>query len=229
MCSSLVQHAEANAFNVFFYFCSYLGTSSGSTSHLLRSLISQIIQKHQDLAVYVHDVYFKSYPVPSKKALLVLLPELLQGLGSTRLIIDGIDEWDADEQKELLKDLMQLLSTDSSSYICKILIASRDTLEVSRNIRKNKSVVTMSLSERDESLAIAQSIEKFVDKRLNELPDHFNILDPDGLILSEIKSSLSDKSNGIILLDFDRKSLIASRYVSVGTTGFGLARIYLQS
>jgi hypothetical protein len=214
---------------VFFYFCSYLGTSPGSTSHLLRSLVSQIIQKHQDLAVYVHDVYFKSHPVPSKKALLALLPELLQGLGSTRLIIDGVDEWDALEQKVLLKDLMQLLSTDSSSYICKILIASRDTLDASRNRRKNKSVVAMSLSERDESLAIAQSIGKFVDKRLNDLPDDFNVLDPDGSILAQIKRSLSDKSNGKFLLDFDRKSLIASRYVSVGTTGSGLSRIHLQS
>jgi hypothetical protein len=170
---------------VFFYFCTYLGNSSGSSSHLLRSLVSQIIQKHQDLATYVHDVYFKSHPVPSKKALLVLLPELLQGLGSTRLVIDGVDEWDAVEQKELLRDLMQLLSTDPSSYICKLLIASRDTLDVSRNIRKKKkSVVAMSLSEREESLAISQSIGDFVDKRLNELPDHFDTLDPDGSIMA---------------------------------------------
>jgi hypothetical protein len=123
--------------------------------------------------------------VPSKKALLVLLPELLQGLGSTRLVIDGVDEWDAVEQKELLRDLMQLLSTDPSSYICKLLIASRDTLDVSRNIRKKKkSVVAMSLSEREESLAISQSIGDFVDKRLNELPDHFDTLDPDGSIMA---------------------------------------------
>jgi hypothetical protein len=215
---------------VFFYFCTYLGNSSGSSSHLLRSLVSQIIQKHQDLATYVHDVYFKSHPVPSKKALLVLLPELLQGLGSTRLVIDGVDEWDAVEQKELLRDLMQLLSTDPSSYICKLLIASRDTLDVSRNIRKKKkSVVAMSLSEGEESLAIAQSIGDFVDKRLNELPDHFDTLDSDGSILAQIKRNLLDKSNGTFLLEFNSKSLNANRYVPVGTIGSGLARVHLQS
>lgn len=31
--------------------------------------------------------------MPTKKALLSLLSELLLGLGSVRLVIDGVDEW----------------------------------------------------------------------------------------------------------------------------------------
>jgi hypothetical protein len=93
ICSTLVQHAEANGFHVFYYFCSFLGSHSDGPNRLLRSIIAQVIQKHQDLAIYVHDVYFISHPVPTKRALLSLFPELLRGLGSVRLIIDGIDEW----------------------------------------------------------------------------------------------------------------------------------------
>jgi hypothetical protein len=111
ICSTLVQHAEANAFHVFYYFCSFLGSTSNGPNRLLRSIISQVIQKHQDLAIYVHDVYFISHPVPTKKALLSLLPELLRGLGSVRLVVDGIDEWGSPDQKELLRDLLQMVST----------------------------------------------------------------------------------------------------------------------
>jgi hypothetical protein len=197
ICSSLVQHAKANDVNVFFYFCSYLSDSAESSSRLLRSLAAQIIQKHSDLAGYVYDVYFESHPTPSRKALLSLLPELLQGLGSVRFVIDGIDEWDAREQKDLLKDLMKMLSTDPSTCICKILLASRDTLELSRSLlKKNKTTVPISLSDYDSSLAIDRSIRAFIDDKLSDLPDHFSELDPDTAVLRQVKHVLLDKSNG---------------------------------
>lgn len=161
--------------------------------------------------------------------MLVLLPELLQGLGSTRLIIDGIDEWDALEQKDLLKDLMLMLSADPSSYICKALISSRETLDISRTLRKrNKAVVTISLSDNDESLAITHSIRDFVDNRLSELPEHFSSLDPDGSILDHIKHSLLVKSNGTYLLSLDNEELTGSRHVLVGTVSSRLTRIHVQ-
>jgi hypothetical protein len=197
ICSNLVQHAKANDANVFFYFCSYLSDSAESSCRILRSLAAQIIQKHSDLAVYVYDIYFESHPTPSRKALLSLLPELLRGLGSVRFVVDGIDEWDACQQKELLKDLMQMLSTDPSIYICKILLASRDTLEISRSLRKkSKTTVSISLSDSNEGLAIDRSIKDFIDDKLSDLPDHFSELDPDAAVLQQVKRVLVDKSNG---------------------------------
>ena len=56
ICFILVQHAEANAVHIFYYFCRFLGSHSNGPTRLLRSIVSQVIQKHQDLAVYVHDV-----------------------------------------------------------------------------------------------------------------------------------------------------------------------------
>jgi hypothetical protein len=197
ICSTLVQHVEAGSTHVFFYFCSFLGYQLDGPNRLLRSIISQMIQRHQDLAIYVHDVYFKTHPVPTKKSLLTLLLELLQGLGSVRLIIDGIDEWNPQDQKVLLKDLSQVISTDRSSYICKIMIASRETMDVSRTLRKkDKSAITMSLSDGDEGLAVTRSIANFVDSKLSDLPDHINELDPDASILNHVKETLLKKSHG---------------------------------
>jgi hypothetical protein len=199
LCSNVVRHTEANGLNVFYYFCSYLGDSSESCSRLLRSLASQIIQKHPDLAIYVYDMYFESHPKSNTKAMADLLPKLLQGVGSARFVIDGVDEWDARDQDELLKHLEKLLSTDPSSYICKILISSRDTLEVSRSLsRKSKTIAFSFLSDRDESVAVNHSISRFVDAKLAKLPSHFDDLDPQGLILARTKQKLLNKSNGSI-------------------------------
>jgi hypothetical protein len=197
ICFALVHHAEANDFHVFYYFCSFLGSHSDGPSRLLRSLISQVIQKHQDLAIYVHDVYFKSHPVPTKKALLTLLPELLQGLGSVRLVVDGVDEWLSRDQKDLLKDLSQIISTDQSSHICKIMIASRETIDLSWSLRKkDKSSMTISLSNDDEGLAVTRSIANFINNKLSDLPDHFVELDPDASIMVHVKKTLLEKSHG---------------------------------
>ncbi len=194
-----MQHAQASAVNIFYYFCSYLDDPSQACSHLLRSLASQIIQRHQSFAIHVHDIYFQSHPVPSRKALIALLPELFRGLGSVRLVIDGIDEWDIREQKELLKEIKQMISSDPSTFICKVLIASRDTLEVSRILRKkDKAAVAIALSGSDESSAITRSIQHFVDDKLSDPPDHVNDLDPDASILTRVKQTLLDKSNGKI-------------------------------
>ena len=202
-----MQNAEKNSVNIFFYFCSYLGDSTASSSRLLRSLTAQIIQKHQDLALYIHDNYAQSYPVPSRKALLGLLPELLRGLGSVRFVIDGIDEWDEREQKDLLTDLTQILLTDSASYICKVLVSSRDTLEISRSLRKNKATVSISLSDSDEGLGIHSSIRRFIDNKLSDLPDYFPDLDPNSTILAQVKHTILEKSHGKALLFYQQVKL----------------------
>ncbi|USP82247.1 hypothetical protein yc1106_09521 [Curvularia clavata] len=157
-------------------------------------------RKHQDLAVYVHDVYFKSYPLPTKKALLSLLPELLRGLGSVRLVVDGVDEWVAQDQKELLQDLSKMVSTDQSSHVCKIMVASQDTMDIARSLRKkDRSATTISLNNRDERLAVDSAIAKFVDSKLQDAPDHFDEVDPDASILNHIKQTLLKNSHGMFL------------------------------
>jgi len=201
ICSALVQHAEDNSVHVFYYFCSSLRSNADGLicrpSRLLRSIISQVIQKHQNLAIYVHDVYFLAHPVPTKKALMNLLPELLRGMGSVRLIIDGIDEWASRDQKDVLHDLSQIVSVDQSSHTCKILVASRATIEISRSLRrKNKPVTSISLSNGDECFAISRSIANFVESKLSDLPDHFDELDPDASIMACVKKTLIEKSHG---------------------------------
>lgn len=227
ICSTLVQYAEVNGLPLLYYFCSFLGAHVDGPNRLLRSIISQVIQNHQDLAVYVHDIYFKSHPSPTKKALLGLLTELLRGLGSVRVIIDGLDEWSAKDQRETLKDVSQLISTDQSAYVCKVMIASRETMDVSRYLRKDKSATMISLNE--EGLAVSRSIAEFVDSKLSDLPDHIDELDPEASILSYIREILLKKSRGKDDFHSHVSLLTISRYVPLGHSRFGFTQCGIYS
>ena len=136
-----------------------------------------------------------------------------------RLIVDGLDEWDPRYQKGLLKDLSQMVSTDQNSYVCKIMIASRDTMDISRSIRKkDKSTMTVSLSDGDEDLAINRSIANFVEDKLSDLPDHFDELDPDTSIVTQVKKTLLEKSHGNLCPTFSQmaNSLTSKQVCSCG-------------
>jgi hypothetical protein len=184
-----------------------------------------MIGKHQDLAIYVYDIYFQSYPKPTKKALMNLLPELLRGIGSARLVIDGVDEWDVCAQKELLDCLPGIISTNPSPYICKVLMSSRDTLDISRALsRKIETTALISLSSANESAAVDRPIAQFVDIELSRIPrSHFDHLDPSGLILIRIKQNLLEKSNGI------RSRTLGSDQVDPITGMFLWVRLVLDS
>ena len=197
ICSNVVRHLEISGLNVLYYYCSYLTKTADSCTTLLQTLVSQLIQKHQDLALFVYNDFFAVHPKATQKALLELLPKLLQAIGSTRLVIDGLDEWDTHQQKELLGCLPSILSNDRTTYICKVLISVRDTLDISRNlVKKFKTSPIISLGNTDERFAVNKSIAYFVDARLAELPSHVDIMDPQRVVLTDFKQKLLRKSNG---------------------------------
>jgi hypothetical protein len=196
--ASLVQHLEESGSSVFFYFCSFSNVATGTSSYLLRSLVAQIVQRHQDTAVYVADHYMTAYRSASRKALASLLPELLSIVGMVRLIIDGLDEWDPKEQQIILDDILPLTKVNQSLSACKLLIASRDMPTISRVMhRKKKAAMIISL--REEHTFIDRSIESLIANKLGEYQGIFQDLDPRGSTLSQIRRLLLEKSNGITL------------------------------
>jgi hypothetical protein len=217
--ASLVQHLEESSSEVFFYFCSYFDTSAGTSAYLFRSLVAQIVQAHPDTAVYVSDHYITSYRAASRKALTSLLPELLSVVGTTRLIVDGIDEWDSKEQQVILDDILPLATANN----VKIFISSRDMPVISRMMRRKKKKATVVLSLSEEHAFIDRSIKSFIARRLDDYHSNLQDLDPSSSTLSEVHKLLVEKSNGKIL---DRilyehslnSMLIIERYVSMGST-----------
>lgn len=192
ICSSLVQFMQSKRLSVFYYFCSFRDNAVDNCTRLHLSLVAQIIQKNLDLVPYIYNEYVLSHPKASQKALKGLLPNLLASVGSSRLVIDGMDEWDPKEQELIIEAILPLISADVS-HICKILISSRDVPAISRSLqKKTKSAITISLA--DEHRAIDHAIECFIQKRFSAYES--DKLDPDGAILPGIQRVLVKKSNG---------------------------------
>lgn len=127
-------------------------------------------------------------------------------MGSAHLIVDGIDKWDSHEQTICLEDLLWILSTDYSSYNCKVLVSSRDVLAISRCLRKRHGpITTISLS--DERDAIDRSIAMFIDKRLSDLQDHLRGLGLDNFALEQLRRALLGNSNGTLFSTSQRSCL----------------------
>jgi WD40 repeat protein len=196
LCSALVQFLQSQNIKVLYYFCSYRDIAAETSISLLRSLASQAIQYNPDLAAYIHDEYVQNYPVANLKALKDLVPKLLNNLGSSRIVIDGIDEHVPQTQGYIIDDILRLMSTDSHSHICKVLLASRDVLTVSRKLRRSKAAL-ISLTE--EHQFIDRAIENFVEWRLSELKQELQELDPGGSVLRDTQGMLIKKAEGMFL------------------------------
>lgn len=200
LCSKLVLHGEMYVNVNVFYFFSPFGPSLDNLASILRSLAAQIIRKNGDLADYVYYTYDRSEQLAPPEAVLRLVPELLQRVGNAHLVIDGIDAYDSIEQATLLQDLLTMLSTLSSSHICKVLVSSRDVPAISRCLPRINGRVTISLV--DERDAIDQSITKFVDAKLSNLSVVWWKYQPDISAIKELIRTLLDRSDGKLFSNF---------------------------
>jgi hypothetical protein len=201
-----VQSLQDQGASVFYHFCSYRTASSENSTKIFRLLAAQMIQKFPDVAEMVYDDYLLRYPVPFLRVLKRLLPDILIRIPSSRIIIDGIDECAPEEQKFIIEDVVSLISTNPSSYICKVLISSRDVYSISRTlqrkVRSAGNAAEVSLSSAYQ--AIDTAIEGFINRELSELRDDLNSfdVDGDGIIISNIRSILLEKANGMLCFHF---------------------------
>ncbi|KAI9686269.1 MAG: hypothetical protein M1822_003925 [Bathelium mastoideum] len=191
LCANLAKSMQSQKSNTFYYFFNYRENAAKSSVYLLRSLVAQAVQRNPDIVAYVHDEYVMSHLVASLTALRELLPRVLSSFGSSRIIVDGVDECDPNEQKLVVEDVLQLRSVNTSSHICKIFI--------SQSLRKQaKDAVSMSLN--DERGAVGDSIERFIQTRLSEVQNELDYLDPNGAVWHNIRHTLATKANGKMAL-----------------------------
>lgn len=175
---------------VVYCLCSYgFGKSeSNACSLMLRSLVAQLVRSKGDFLSHVYENYVKigmANSIPKTRA---LLKELLLTNELTYFVIDGIDECESDHQKQILVELINLVSKreDVDSTRTKVLICSRETPEITRKLNR---MPKLSLNEvRDE---VERDITAFTMASLNELVDHFG-----ETVIMEIGQDIVRKANG---------------------------------
>ena len=163
MSSRIIEHLRARNGSTVAYFLCDSYTENDRCSVVLRSLALQLVRQHLDLASYVADSYVNKGTNASIAQLKKLLPELLAGIPSTFIILDGLDECDERDQKSVLTELVALTGPS-----CKLLVSSRDGIYISKILRKRPT-----LSLKDKRKDVDADIRLFVNHSLSELRERF--------------------------------------------------------
>lgn len=139
-------------------------------SLIFRSLIAQLLRKQPDLLCYIYENYVRSRTIPSLVKVKELLKKLLETSERIFLILDGLDELQGDDQKQVLAELGGLSHPTryERSIRVKVLVCSRETKEISRKLSKSPCVA---LSE--EESCVQRDISLYARHRLRELRDRF--------------------------------------------------------
>ncbi|CAM1505698.1 Fc.00g113350.m01.CDS01 [Cosmosporella sp. VM-42] len=115
ICASMLESLQGHDTTTLSYFCKY--HEHDSASKILKRLILELIETNSDLAAVAFSNFVEKYREPSLKILPSMLtgspdkPGLLQGVAVCRIVVDGLDECDAAEQKFVIDNLVQFVST----------------------------------------------------------------------------------------------------------------------
>jgi hypothetical protein len=134
-------------------------------------LIAQVLRKQPDLLPYIYDNYAKTGATPSLAKARELLKNLLEFSERIFLVLDGLDEFEGPDQKQVIHEIAGLVTQTPDPYKqnLKVLVCSRETREITRKIGRN---VQISLS--DEDQFVSRDIAIFTRNSLSELRDRFN-------------------------------------------------------
>jgi hypothetical protein len=182
------------------HFCSYSYPSSLKYEQILRSLLLQLLQRDGELVAHVYEKCVLGKEPPTAPALEKLLHTVFTTISYKPyqteyiwVILDGLEECEADKQARIASSLNQITLKSSSlgTTICKVLISSRASPILLNRLRK---AWTISLAEEKDCLAAA--IGHYVSQRLQLLSPKFRQLNTGPGEMETIKCRITKKADG---------------------------------
>ena len=193
LCAQLIRHLQAEkACTVAYFVCNFRSTGLNICSNVLRAVVCQLIKQKQDLVGYIYDENVVKGLSPSKSNLKRMLPMLLSGISSARIVLDGLDECADEEQREILSTLTSLVKKASTSIQCKVAIFSRDIPALGMTLRKYPTV-----SLKDEVFAVEASIKAFVHHEVQEMRKDIDDTFVGEEVFNRIEQKIVAKADGM--------------------------------
>jgi hypothetical protein len=204
LCAKVVQFLQADKRSTLL-FCFYSYRLSGTPQHpsglIFATLVSQILRQNRNLAAYVYEEFVAESRSPSVQTLKEILNNLMPQVKSPRIVIDGIDEcihYDASGSpkdlgviRDVLHDILQLEAMSNSTYGVKLLVSSRDILQVFDKLSRKPTVAL-----EHETDHIRCAIHTFTHQRLSNIRTRFDSFSDVDSILSSLESKIALKSQG---------------------------------
>lgn len=173
--AKIIEHIQnQKRSTVAFFFCGHYQSSSKQVNNIFRNIAAQLLCASTSMAPYILETFASNGLRATSKSLQIIVENLIESLTSVRLVVDGVDESDPSDQKEILGDLMKIKSSSSSS--CKILFSTRRQPTISKYLHTKPTVRMENYAEN-----VTSMISSFVHGRLGDLRQKFGGGVVDGL------------------------------------------------
>lgn len=168
---------------------------------ILTTLVSQILRQNVKLDAYIYEDFVAEARSPSIHDLQQNISVLMPQLKMPRILVDGIDECihyatngkpsNLDPVKHVLQAILQLEHTDNAASPPKILLVSRDILQIMGKLAKKP---TVSLD--DEMNSMTTAIRCFTKQRIREIQDRFESFPGVDSVLNQLENMIVSRSQG---------------------------------
>ncbi|CCD50121.1 similar to NACHT domain protein [Botrytis cinerea T4] len=167
-----------------YYYCD--SRSSGNVcQQILKTVAVQLLRQHHEISTLVANEFVYRGVDCTMTQLRTLVPQLLQTVASTRIVVDGLDECSKEDQKLILKELRSICI--GPALQCKILFSSRKEAHIRQKLLKQPHIALDSRQE------VNQDIQSYLKYKVSKL----DTSDQD--LLSRIENTLMEKANGMFL------------------------------
>ena len=198
--TQLVNFMKAGKHFIIHHFCTYSYPLSTMYDQILRSLLLQLLRKDGELVAHVYEECVLGKKSPTVSALEQLLQTLFKSMSNEPcqteyiwVILDGLDECEADKQARVVSLMNHITSKPSLSggTICKVLISSRASPMLSKHLSKKQ---TISLT--DEKDCLEDAIGQYASQRLQSLNQTLCQLHVGRSEIKEIERGIAKKADG---------------------------------
>ncbi len=188
LCSLIIQNLETHQdLSSIYYFCGHQQNDKDIHATILRTLTIQLLRSHLDMAELVYQVYLQKGSSRSFPAMKRILKEILFTIPNTRIVLDGIDEYNHQTQREVLGSLLELQKHAGDT--CKLLISSREEPTI-RNAMSNKTHIKLDGRTTD-------GLTIFIQNKVKELKKHCPEKEP--ALMDRVEQRLQSNAKGMFL------------------------------
>ncbi|KAF7954690.1 hypothetical protein EAE96_005809 [Botrytis aclada] len=185
ICSYIIQRLiQRPGLTTCYYYCD--SRSSGNVcQQILTTVAIQLLRQHHEISTLVANEFVYRGVDCTMTQLRTLIPQLLQTVASTRIVIDGLDECSKEDQKVILKELRTICI--GPALQCKVLFSSRKEAHIRQKLLKQPCITLDSRQE------VNQDIQSYLKYKVSKL----STSDQD--LLKRIEKTLMEKANGMFL------------------------------
>lgn len=198
-----------------YFFCGQRSFNEKSSNEarcalVLRTLATQLLRQNLDIAlpIYLHQEYLQKRLNCSSSTAKRVLRDILSSVKTTRIVLDGIDEYDNREQQEILRCLLDLQKITGNS--CKLLISSRNEPLIDKSMPhkvkfdlKGKTVESLNLYIRHKVEDLKASNPEYEPALFVRLKDRFEQKAKGMFLWVQLVSTMLEKQ--ISEMDFEEK------------------------